>query len=126
MEDNVSVSNSEMKVLKKIWERQEMITVQDMLNILNEDGEEWAYQTVATFLKRLESKKILSSTKKGNKLCYYPLISKEQYEKREAKGFVNKKFNGSLKSFLVAFSGSDELNDKDLKDLREWLHEFDD
>ena len=126
MEDNVSVSNSEMKVLKKIWERQEMITVQDMLNILNEDGEEWAYQTVATFLKRLESKKILSSTKKGNKLCYYPLISKEQYEKREARGFVKSKFSGSLKEFLVAFSGSDSLDEKDIKDLKEWLHEFDD
>ncbi len=75
MEDNVSISNAEMKVMGKIWEKKEMVTVQDMVDILNEEGEEWAYQTVATFLKRLEAKKILSSTKKGNKLCYYPLVA---------------------------------------------------
>lgn len=126
MEDNVSISNSEMKVMGKIWERKEMVTVQDMVDILNEEGEEWAYQTVATFLKRLEAKKILSSTKKGNKLCYYPLVSKEQYERREARCFVKRKFRGSLKDFLVAFSGNDSLDDKDIKDLKEWLHEFDD
>ena len=93
MEDNVSISNAEMKVMGKIWEKKEMVTVQDMLDVLNEEGEEWAYQTVATFLKRLEAKNILASTKKGNKLCYYPLVSKEQYEKREARGFVKSKFS---------------------------------
>lgn len=126
MEDNVSISNAEMKVMGKIWEKKEMVTVQDMLDVLNEEGEEWAYQTVATFLKRLEAKNILASTKKGNKLCYYPLVSKEQYEKREARGFVKNKFRGSLKEFLVAFSGSDSMDEKDIKDLKEWLHEFDD
>lgn len=126
MEENVNISNAEMKVIEKIWEKKEMVTVQDMVDVLNEEGEEWAYQTVATFLKRLEAKKVLSSTKNGNKLCYYPLVSREQYEKREARGFVKSKFKGSLKDFLVAFSGNDSLDDKDLKDLREWLHEFDD
>ena len=55
-----------------------------------------------------------------------PLLSKEQYERREARCFVKSKFRGSLKDFLVAFSGSDSLDDKDIKDLKEWLHEFDD
>ena len=126
MEENVNISNAEMKVMEKIWKKKEMVTVQDMVDVLNEEGEERAYQTVATFLKRLEAKKVLSSTKNGNKLCYYPLVSREQYEKREARGFVKSKFKGSLKDFLVAFSGNDSLDDKDLKDLREWLHEFDD
>ena len=126
MEKNVNISDAEMKVMNKIWEMQGMVTVQEMVEILNEEGEEWAYQTVATFLKRLEAKNILASTKKGNKLCYYPLVSKEQYEKREARGFVKNKFRGSLKEFLVAFSGSDSMDEKDIKDLKEWLHEFDD
>ena len=125
MEENVSISNSEMKVMGKIWEGKEMVTVKDMVGILNEEGEEWAYQTVATFLKRLETKGFLSSTKKGKKLYYFPLISREQYEKKEAKGFINSKFGGSLKNFLVAFSDSDTIDDKEIKDLKAWLDEFD-
>ena len=37
------------------------VTVPEMVELLNEEGEEWAYQTVATFLKRLEGKKVLGS-----------------------------------------------------------------
>ena len=36
MENNVSISNAEMKVMGKIWEKKEMVTVQDMVNVLNE------------------------------------------------------------------------------------------
>lgn len=126
MEKNSNISDAEMKVMNKIWEMQEMVTVQEMVDILNEEGEEWAYQTVATFLRRLEAKGILSSTKKAKKLSYFPLLSKEQYEKREARGFVDSKFSGSLRSFLVAFSGNKKLGENDIKELKDWLDEFDD
>ena len=98
----------------------------EMVALLNEEGEEWAYQTVATFLKRLEEKKVLGSTKNGNKLSYYPLMTRAEYKKREAHGFVNRKFGGSLKNFLVAFSGENSADDKEIKELKEWLSELDD
>ena len=53
-------------------------------------------------------------------------ISKEQYEKNEAEGFVESKFGGSLKNFLVAFRGSDKISKNDIEDLKAWLDEFDD
>ena len=84
----MTISNAEMKIMNQIWKTGSMMTVPEMLAILNEEGEEWAYQTVATFLRRLEMKGILGVTKKGNKLCYFPLISKNQYETNEAEGFV--------------------------------------
>lgn len=126
MEKNVNISDAEMKVMNKIWEMQGMVTVQEMVEILNEEGEEWAYQTVATFLRRLEVKGVLSSTKKAKKLSYFPLISKEQYEKKEAKWFIDSKFSGSLRNFLVAFSGNKKLGENDIKELKDWLNEFDD
>ena len=116
MDENMSISNAEMKVMNHIWKTGAMITVPEMLAILNEEGEEWTYPTVATFLRRLETKGILGVTKKGNKLCYFPLVSKEQYETKEAEGFVESKFGGSLKNFLVAFRGSDKISKKDMSD----------
>ena len=125
MNENMSISNAEMKVMNHIWKTGAMITVPEMLAILNEEGEEWTYPTVATFLRRLETKGILGVTKKGNKLCYFPLVSKEQYETKEAEGFVESKFGGSLKNFLVAFRGSDKISKKDMNDLKAWLDELD-
>ncbi len=126
MGNNMNISNAEMKVMNHIWEAGEMVTVPDMVTILNEEGEKWAYQTVATFLRRLEAKGFLATTKQGKKLCYFPLISKEQYEKNEAEGFIESKFGGSLKNFLVAFRGSEKIGKNDIEDLKAWLDEFDD
>ena len=121
MKNYGKISESEMTVMNEIWNSEKMITVSEMVSILNSKGESWAYQTVATFLKRLETKGIISSTKKSNVLYYYPLISKEEYENIEAKNFVDKSFGGSLKRFLSAFSNDDKLSDKDLDDLEEWF-----
>lgn len=125
MEDKANISNAEMKVMNQIWEREKMISVPEMAAILNEEGEEWAYPTVATLLRRLQKKGFLSSTKVENKLLYYPLLSREQYDKREARGFVDSKFSGSLKNFLIAFTGNKTLNKDEIKELKEWLDEFD-
>ena len=121
MKNYGKISESEMTVMNEIWNSEKMITVSEMVSILNSKGESWAYQTVATFLKRLETKGIISSTKKSNVLYYYPLISKEEYENIEAKNFVDKSFGGSLKRFLSAFSNDDKLSYKDLDDLEEWF-----
>lgn len=127
MDESMSISNSEMKVMNHIWKTGAMITVSEMLAILNEEGEEWTYPTVATFLRRLETKGILGVTKKENKLCYFPLVSKEQYETNEAEGFIESKFGGSLKNFLVAFrGGSEKISKNNINDLKAWLDELDD
>ena len=49
-----NISDSEMKVMEKIWDCGEMISVADVVALLNEDGESWTHQTVGTFLKRLD------------------------------------------------------------------------
>ena len=125
MKKYIKISQSEKFVMDEIWKCDRMVTISDMVSILNSKGENWAYQTVATFLKRLETKGIIVSSKKSNVLYYCPLISKEEYESLEAKNFVNKGFGGSLKKFLAAFSSDDKLSGKDLNDLKEWFKDVD-
>lgn len=126
MEQEKKISNAQMKIMDIIWRKEVMVTVPEMVALLNEEGEAWAYQTVATFLKRLEEKKILGCTKKGNKLSYYPLLTRAEYQKQEAQGFINRNFDGSLKNFLAAFTGKDSADAKEIQELKEWLSEFDD
>ena len=125
MKKYIKISQSEKFVMDEIWKCDRMVTVSDMVSILNSKGENWAYQTVATFLKRLEGKGLIDSTKKSNVLYYYPLISRQEYKNIEAKSFVNNSFGGSLKKFLTAFSNDDKLSNKDLDDLKEWFKDVD-
>lgn len=126
MEEQKRISQSEMKVMEKIWERKELLTISDIVAALREDGEEWSHQAVAAFLKRLEDKGFLSSTKKSYKRSYFPLVSREEYNRREAETLINQRFSGSLKKFLTAFSGNKPLSKDKINDLKEWLKEFDD
>lgn len=120
------LTNAEYRVMEAVWATEAMVTVPQMVAALNEKGEDWAYQTVATFLRHLEEKGFLSVTKNGKKLCYFPQISKRQYEKNEAQQFVSERFDGSLKQFLTAFCGNETIGKQDLRELRAWLDELDD
>lgn len=126
MEEQKKISQAEMKVMETIWKRREMLTISDIVAALQADGEEWSHQAIASFLKRLEDKGYLSSTKNSYKRSYFPLISKEEYNRQEAEKFVNQKFSGSLKKFLAAFSGNKSLSKDKIDELKEWLREFDD
>ena len=51
-----SISESELKVMEKIWESERMLTIAEILAALTENGEEWSYNTVAMLLVRLTEK----------------------------------------------------------------------
>ena len=53
---NSNISDSEMKVMEKIWKSRKMVPIAEIVDELKKDGEEWTYKTVATFLIRLEEK----------------------------------------------------------------------
>lgn len=118
---NSNISEAEMKVMEKIWESKKMVTVSEIAAALNKDGEEWAYRTVATFMLRLQEKGYISSTKSNNRLTYFPLIGRRDYNRREAENLVKRRFGGSLRNFLSSFSDSSDMDIKDLDELKEWL-----
>ena len=126
MEPQKNISDAQMKVMDIIWRKEAAVTVPEMVELLNEEGEEWAYPTVATFLRRLAEKKILGSIKNGKKLSYFPLMNKAEYKRREARRFVKQNFGGSIRDFLSAFSGKNSVSDEEEKELEEWLRRFDD
>lgn len=120
-----NISDSEMKVMEKLWEYGEMTSVTDLTIALNKDGESWTHQTVGTFLKRLEGKGLVSASKKGKSLYYIPVLSKEQFFAKEAANFLQLKFNGSLKHFLTAFSSEKKLRADEIQDLKDWFDGMD-
>lgn len=121
----INISDSEMKVMEKIWACGQMISVADVAVALNKDGENWTHQTVGTFLKRLETKGVVSASKKGKSLYYFPLLSREQFFAKEADFFLQSKFKGSLKNFLVAFSSEKKMSQEEIQDLKDWFDGID-
>ena len=97
------ISDSERKVMEKVWGFGKMITVTDLVVLLNEDGESWTHQTVGTFLKRLEAKGMVSSLKKREEIVLFSNIGQRTILCKRSRSIFTIKISGFFKEFFSSF-----------------------
>ena len=112
------IFESEYKFACIVWEK-EPIFVKDLIRFCSEQLE-WKRTTTYTVLKRLCERGILSN-EDG---LVTSLYSKEQIQYSESKQFLDKTFEGSLPSFMAAFLKSKNISERELKELRQMLDDF--
>lgn len=77
------------------------------------------YNSVATMVKILEEKGFLSHETIGNIFRYYPVITKEDYQKHAMKDIVSQYFNNSYPSMLAFFAKEQEISESELNEILE-------
>lgn len=75
------------------------------------------YTTVATIVKKLESKGYVTSTLQGNVYEYKPKIKQEKYKSQYISGVVNNFFKNSYKEMVSFFAEEEKLSEKDLEEI---------
>lgn len=70
-----TISDSELDVLKALWEAGGPTTVRDLADMFADDARDWAYTTVQTLLNRLVEKGFAETGKAGRALVYTPLVT---------------------------------------------------
>jgi len=114
------ISDSEMEVMKIIWEKNAPITTAEIHKKLPE-GKNWAASTVLTFLARLAAKGIVTTKKKGTANIITANLTEKEYLAFETQSFLKQVHNGNPKSFFAALVDSDELSRADIEDLKSWF-----
>ncbi|MBU3159622.1 BlaI/MecI/CopY family transcriptional regulator [Clostridium frigoris] len=116
------ISNAEWAIMKIIWNNCEISSN----NIIKElkDKSEWKPATVKSLINRLLNKNIIGFNKLGYEYLYYPLVSEDECIKLESFSFVNRVFNGSIKSMLLTFAKSEEISELDIKELKDILNQL--
>jgi len=113
---NISISESELEIMKVIWKAKKPITSLDIGKEV--EGKSWKKTTIATFLTRLLEKGALTAEKKGKLYYYTPLITEKEYKKSQTKSLIKSLYNGSAKEFALAFFRDQQLSQEDIKELR--------
>lgn len=119
MTKDIKISDAELKVLDVIWKEKSAnskIIVDEV-----QKNETWNRKTVHTLLKRLVEKGAVNAVKQGNIYMYTPVISKEDYQKKESKSFLKKIYNGSLSMLLTNFIEDEDISEEELDNLYELL-----
>ena len=115
------ISNSEWQIMRIIWINYEISST----NIIQQlkDKSEWKPATVKTLINRLLNKNAIGFNKLGNEYLYFPLVSEDECIKSESDSFINRVFNGSIKSMLLTFAQSEEMSEIDINELKKILNQ---
>ena len=113
------VTEAEQKIMQLLWEYGSLSTMQITEKLQNDTG--WSKQAVISFLKRMETKHLVSYEEKGRSKYYTPLIAKDQMAKEERTTFLQNFYHGRPGLMLSAMAEEDSLTKEDIADLRELL-----
>ena len=76
MEQQLSISESEWRVMKIVWSNSPQ-TLPEILDRLKETG--WSKTTIQTYLARLVKKGALTTKRQGKGYLYYPAVSESEF-----------------------------------------------
>lgn len=79
------------------------------------------YNSVATMVKILEDKGFLDHEAIGNLYRYFPVISKEDYQKHAMKDIVKQYFDNSYSRMLAFFAKEQNIGEDELKEILEMI-----
>ena len=79
------------------------------------------YNSVATMVKILEEKGFLDHDSVGNVYRYFPVISREDYQKHAMKDIVSQYFDNSYPRMLAFFAKEQNLTEDELKEILQMI-----
>lgn len=117
---STTLTEAELRIMNALWQ-QGPGTVQQVLDWLPEKPL-LAYNSILTTIRVLERKGYLGHLKDGRAHVYQPLVGQQEASRSEIRHLVNRFFSNSHEALLLNILRDDEINDKELKRLREMLH----
>lgn len=111
--DKLYLTNREEEIMQAIW-KLEKAFVNDIKAELAEDMH---YNSIATIIKILQRKGFVDYKKYGNTYQYYPIISKETYQKRDVRDLLSKYFDNSYQKMVAYFAKEEKISSEELEDI---------
>lgn len=114
----IKLAKREEQIMKVFWDLEKAF-IRDVIPHLPDPKPH--YNSVATMVKILEEKGFLSHETVGNMYCYYPVVSRDEYQKHALKDIVSQYFDNSYPRMLAFFAKEQNLSDKELKEIMDLI-----
>lgn len=120
---NLSISESEWKVMKILWEKPNL-TLKEIAASLDET--DWSYTTIRTLVTRLAEKGAIEANKKSpNNFLYYPAVSENECKLKEMNRFLSRVFDGSVSMLVSTLTKDSNLTEEEQKELMSIIEKMD-
>jgi len=111
----------QLRILKALWERREA-TVADVLQAIRDHGE-LAYTTVATMLRKMEARGLVTHRAGGRSFIYRAQVAAADVSRSMADHLVDGLFEGSLTEVVNHLLTTREVSRKELNELERLIVE---
>lgn len=110
------ISNSELEVLKILWQARRGMTITEIRSILSANTD-WETSTIKTLVRRLCEKEVLKAEKR--EVFYYTtVVSEQEYNNYVTQTMIDRLYGGSAKNLVASLVGAGKLTDNDITELR--------
>ena len=114
MEKQPTLNHSEWLVMEYLWQRPH--TLMELVAALGESAG-WSKSTVATVVRRMEEKGIVSHTEQGRTKLFAPALNRADVTARETKSLLQRAYNGSVGLLVSTMAESKRLTKADIDEL---------
>jgi predicted transcriptional regulator len=118
---SVTLTEAELRIMDALWQKGPG-TVQQVLDWLPPEPA-LAYNSVLTTVRILERKGYVGHLKDGRAHVYQPLVDQQEASRSEIRHLVSRFFRNSHEALLLNILRDEDLNEGELKRLREMLRE---
>lgn len=119
------ISDSELELMKIIWENSGTALYAHIMSALDKSGNEWKKNTVLTLLSRLIEKGFLTTSKIGRRNEYKALVCEKDYLTTQTKNFLEKVYEGDVTELISTLVHQDLLSADDFDTLNQfWREKF--
>jgi len=108
------LTEREDQIMQIVW-RQKVVFIRDIIEELPEPKPH--YNTIATLVKILVTKKFLKSEKIGNTHQYSPTVAFEDYRDGDLGDIKKKYFGNSFKQMFSHFAKKENFSEEEIKEM---------
>lgn len=114
MKKQPSLNQSEWQVMELLWQKPH--TLMEMVSALSQTVG-WSKSTVATMVRRMEEKGLISYQEQGKARVFSPNVSLEHVAARETDSLLNRAYKGSLSMLVSNLVQRNGLSQDDIDEL---------
>ena len=115
-----TITESEYELMRILWNAEKPLGMAEIMKQLPED--KWTRNSAAALLLRLAEKGFAGYEKKGKFNFYYAAVAQDDYGRKETKTLLKRLYNGSIKNLVASLYEKDEIDDRELDELRRLLN----
>ena len=114
MEKMQTLNHSEWLVMEYLWQKPH--TLMELVAALGQSAG-WSKSTVATVVRRMEEKGIVSHTEQGRTKLFAPALNRADVTARETRSLLQRAYNGSVGLLVSTMAESKRLTKADIDEL---------